>query len=39
MLVIKVGKPIYTQEYTNNDRKTFANLVHDRVQELKNENF
>ena len=38
-LVIKVGKPIYTKEYTNHDRKTFANLVHDRVQELKNENF
>ena len=39
MLVIKVGEPIYTKDYTIHDRKTFANLVHDRVQELKNENF
>ena len=38
MLFIKVGKPIDTQKYTNNDRKNFANLVHDRVRELKNEN-
>ena len=26
-LVIKLGKPIYTKEYTNHDRKIFANLV------------
>ena len=39
MLVIKIGKPVYTQEYTNHDRKNFANLVHDRVQELKKGNF
>ena len=38
MLVVKVGKPIYARGYTNHDRKNFANLVHDRVQELKNEN-
>ncbi len=38
MLVIKIGKPIFTQEYTNHDRRTFANLVHNRVQELSSEN-
>ena len=38
VLVIKLGKPIYPQEYTNHDRKAFANLVYDRVQELTSEN-
>ena len=37
-LVVKIGKPIYTKEYTNYDRKIFANLVYDRVKELKSEN-
>ncbi len=38
VLVIKIGKPIHSNEYTNSDRKTFANLVHDKVQEIKNKN-
>mgnify|MGYP001440023754 CR=1 FL=1 len=39
LLFIKIGKAIDTQKYTNNDRKTFANYVHDRVRELKNINY
>ena len=37
LLIIKVGNPIDTRGYTEKDRKILANIVCDRVKELKND--
>jgi len=37
LLIIKVGNPIDTTGYSEKDRKTLANIVCDRVKELKND--
>ena len=37
LLIIKVGNPINTNTYTEKDRKILANIVRDRVKELKND--
>ena len=37
LLIIKVGNPIDTRGYTEKDRKILANIVRDRVKELKND--
>jgi len=37
LLIIKVGNPIDTTSYTGKDRKILANIVCDRVKELKND--
>ena len=37
LLIIKVGNPIDTRVYTEKDRKILANIVCDRVKELKND--
>lgn len=37
LLIIKVGNPIDTKGYSEKDRKILANIVCDRVKELKND--
>ena len=37
LLIIKVGNPIDTKGYSKKDRKILANIVCDRVKELKND--
>ena len=37
LLIIKVGNPIDTRSYIEKDRKILANIVCDRVKELKND--
>ena len=38
LLTVKIGRPIETKEYIENDRKILSRLVYEKVKELKNNN-